>query len=350
MGIPPHPPPPLPPLYPKTSRMRTAEMYMDHRYEIGDVDEGDGDIFDTRTEASSDFSSHQIRMRTTEPEYLTEAIQQLLEEQEYSKHIMEELRRGHQQTQGLKQFLCILLAFSAVMSIINVGVASKTYGIAKESKIDQSDLVSITGDRIGTTSKMEQIVLHPIEESHRRHLEESTSELFSCHNGARSDTTTTTCQLQGQVNFEDLVKMHRKFCPGYQPGDESCSSTGVEKLNLVCNRKISTLYGGAMLADSFPSYSRGYYEFPSGTDSYVAEQYVRSRTMPSSLSSSSDTGLRLPCRQPFTVRFYCPVEEKVAAQGQMKGAGLCYAFTTFDRVCEGEVSLCGYLKDQTTLN
>jgi len=238
-----------------------------------------------------------------QPDQVFRVMESLQEEQKRSTELIDEIRREHKQTVGLKRIVIILTSFVFLLALSNIGTSFAAARLTKDMKVSSQyhDLVSLSGQRLGTTSKEVEFsmgsVLTDVTPQRRRHLQDI--EALVCD--TENSEVGYVCNLQGVVTLEEAVLMYQQFCPGWPNNDSKCQGSGVSRLVLNCNGVRSTIFGGSMIPDTGPTTDLLGYEymiFPTQGRSYQARQ---------ALYRSNIKGFRnRPCMQDFEIGFYCP--------------------------------------------
>jgi len=142
--------------------------------------------------------------------------------------LRESLRAETSRTDFLRRMLVLLGSLTALLALSNIGASFTAARLAQSSTQVNvyGDWTDAQGHRLGTTDKQVVFEMYPIEEHHRRHLQQ---ESFICNSGVNG----TNCDLQGIIHYEDAAALYEQFCPTQTNG--FCSGGGVKEVELMCN-------------------------------------------------------------------------------------------------------------------
>lgn len=250
-------------------------------------------------------------------------MQALREEQKLSAKLMDTIRREHKSAIALKKGIIGLCFFAVLLAVANIGTSFAAASLAKETSVSSGDLVSLNdGVRIGTTSKLVEVAMKPVQDATRRMLKK---EMLACEDSG----TTRTCSVQGEMDYIDAVWLYRQFCPSWPLSTKCNVSGGVSEVLLNCNGVTSSIFGGSKLPNGSPVVDESGYTytiFPTQKKGYQSRQTL----------FSSQEDMPDGCDQDFTMGMYCQTDRSP-----------CLVFAYFDPTCfepDGtpmELALCG---------
>jgi hypothetical protein len=254
-------------------------------------------------------------------------MESLQREQKSNHNLMETLQSESRRNMKLKTRIIALCAFTMLLAFANIAVSFAAARLAKDTAVSGSnDLTSTSGVRLGTTSKQVTTAMSPVTSTRRRHLK--AAETFYCTEGSLKNNNTTSCALQGEINYSDAVALYENFCPGWAKVGDPCVGGGVSSVTLLCNNHQSLVFGAPVLPAQTPAASTSdWIEFPAPGRGYAARAAVYL------------FGRLLPCQQDFSLGLACPDDSPTAA---------CLVFASWEPgQCAGAVELCGNAADAT---
>lgn len=262
-------------------------------------------------------------------------------EQQKSQELIASLQKEHQKSMSLKRGIVYMSIFAFVLALSNIGTSFAAARLAKDTTISGDEMVTTSGGvRVSTTPKDIVLTVNEVQttdESSRRRILQDV-----CANVAG---TGLTCDVLGQIDYNDAVALYKQFCPAYPAisSPANCTNIGLSQVILKCGTRLTTILGGSQFPTrGLPAQDTSFFVFPSpatltregtpGSDYFQGYQWVQQPVASYSLSSSPITS---SCQEFFAFKLYCP-----SSGG---GFGSCFMIHTYDANtvrCTTSVQLC----------
>jgi len=248
----------------------------------------------------------------------------LLREQKQSEELLDAIRKEHKKSIGLKRGLIAMGCFAVLLAVANIGTSFVAVKLIKDMEVSNSnDLVSLTGQRVATTSKQVEFKYNsaPADASNtrRRRLADDAEKLL-CGNS----TEGYECVLTGYVDFETSIDMYQEFCSDWPNAENTCQGDGVDAVLLNCNGVRTTVLGGMYLPPHGPEtddFGEPFWVFPSLTGSYTVREVLRTTPIPTNVWGTNNTwGTSVTrsvnpvyCTLEYELALYCPIDNSECA-------------------------------------
>ena len=241
---------------------------------------------------------------------MLQLMDSLQEEQKRSSELIDSIRVEHKRAVSFKRGVIALTGFVVLLALANIGTSFVAVKLVKDMKVgDNNDLVNMSGERVGTSSKITEFKFDSgNQDTRRRHL--ANMQAVACANTAAG----YSCELKGVMNFQKSIAVYKQFCPDWPNALNTCEGDGVETLKLNCNGVRTTVFGGDSLPPQGPEvgdFGWQYWVFPSYTGTYR----VQERVYPANATRTFQNS----CLLEYELSSYCPTDNSE-----------CAAFATYD--------------------
>jgi len=251
----------------------------------------------------------------------------LQSEQKRSSDLIDDIRAEHKRAVSFKRAVIVLSCFVVLLAVANIGTSFVAVKLVKDMQVggsNNNDLVTMDGQRVGTTSKVTEYSFDSLpkdmpEDTRRRHLADIK------HVACANTTEGYECVLKGVINFEKSIEIYQEFCDGWPNEDNTCQGDGVDKIMLNCNGVRTTILGGDYLPPTGPivgDFGWMFWVFPSLYGTYTVRERVFNAT---------DS-----CLLEYQMSAYCLTDNSE-----------CAVFATYDlEMCPGmDPQICGWDKE-----
>lgn len=278
-------------------------------------------------------------------------MQSLQTEQQKSQELIASLQKEHKKSMSLKRGIVYMSIFAFLLALSNIGTSFAAARLAKDTTVSGDEMVTTsTGARVSTTPKDIVLQVNEVQgegTSRRRMLQQVSDMVCGAYAG-----TGVQCNVVGQIDYADAVKLYQQFCPAYPyvSSVAECTNMGLSQVLLQCGTRLTSIYGGSLFPTRglpgldasgmfvFPAPSTYTREGTPASDYFQAAQsmqYVEQVATNFSLSATP-TYVTRQCQESITFKLYCPSSGGTFTSG-------CFMIHTYyqnARNCASEVRLC----------
>lgn len=145
--------------------------------------------------------------------------------------IMKELRAEQKSSMTLKKIIYALSGFAILLAFANIGTSFAAAKLASDSHVNSHthDLVDKgTGERLGTTPKIDVIVVETEDERRLRGVYDDATEEQEWNDGERRTQTDVTDSANGQQRISEAgaVELFSRVCSGFDQSDFKSIKSG----------------------------------------------------------------------------------------------------------------------------